>query len=912
MPPPNDPRTDSLRGAAEQGRRDADDAARAQEDRLNRALGKGPKVGPGLGPKPPAPRPASPPAGASIHAPGAIVIGPNTPPRPTAPAAPAAPRPAPRPAAPPVFRGPGNKDQRFNGDAVIIGPNSPPRTPGERSPFYTPKPPKPATPAAPARPGAVPGAGGRGTQRGQAQPVRPAAPPPPGPAPAQPPGDVDSSGMARPGPGPSIPALPDGFQSREGHPSARPPQPGPGMRGGLGGGADLGTAPAPAAPPTGTISPEMAGGTPGPVRNAAGPTYRVLPAEGLRPTADLTPKARPPRLTRAVLGDFRRGTGVWTRQAAERADALDPKTRDRYARAGHLLVHDPNGHGHEIGVSAEPVAVSRGGWPIHHVWVRDPDTKHILHVGLLAGEAPTPAATRQDFGQVPPGATTGTIDFDHDAPTPHSVGNRAKGTGIWSEAAVARAQRQQQFLTQRYGNAPHRITTPEGHEIGVHTIRDAETGVKVHRVWVRDPMTKRITRVAHFAAPGTKVPPTLRLARAPAGGEHDAFHNAVSDALRDGTPRHVYADWLGDRGDLAHSEIVRRHAVRADQMGTRLNPPDAAQLEAIGKAGGLGGPAEYPGEHLLWTAAFPRRYGVARARSRTTTYNGQAAASAVARGAGGDRYGVQRFVGPAGETHLISWHPAGERPGVRVSWHGGVFTPSETETWLTLHEPETAASIRQALADLGYQSPRTDNTRLARPKAFRSDGPAAAVQTSATDNAAKQIELLRKVLNEAGVSQAAVNKVLTAGQDGGVRSAVMAALRQDVPRPVVKYLAGWWGLIGRQPAVTVFHPGEGADLLHLVHAPQSQPAVVAKAFTGIGGVTINPRGGGSLAYIYDPAGRAAPAVAQAAEALGARHSRLPGSGYRLGAGPGAAADSRAAYRSAIRTFEQTAVAAGPG
>ncbi len=206
-----------------------------------------------------------------------------------------------------------------------------------------------------------------------------------------------------------------------------------------------------------------------------------------------------------------------------------------------------------------------------------------------------------------------------------------------------------------------------------------------------------------------------------------------------------------------------------------------------------------------------------------------------------------------------------------------------------------------------YRStPTTGPTKLGRktPETQSDFGQALATLNSANHQKRRQIAL--SILREAGLTPATVKAVLAHEGPGRVRASVLQIIKHHADPAVSKFVAAWYGLLSGERNLTVFHPGEGEDYLHVITSPL--PAEHVSTYLGRSGVpsySVEPRAAGSRAYVFNPQGKLD--LESVAGGLNASNSRIRGSGQRLGSGANADASSaRAAYRTVIGDFERTA------
>lgn len=183
----------------------------------------------------------------------------------------------------------------------------------------------------------------------------------------------------------------------------------------------------------------------------------------------------------------------------------------------------------------------------------------------------------------------------------------------------------------------------------------------------------------------------------------------------------------------------------------------------------------------------------------------------------------------------------------------------------------------------------------------RVPGTGAGVRAEQTDTHATRLGIARQILAEAGV-RAQVRSVQAHTDARGVRPGVSVAIGEAVPHALARYLGAWLGLMTGERKVTVFHPGEGEDVLHVIDSPFEQAHVgeyLKKS--GVPAFTLEKRGSGTRAYVVNPMNLVD--VETAARGVGASsHQQIPGAAVRLG-DASSDADARAGFRQVISDAE---------
>lgn len=224
-----------------------------------------------------------------------------------------------------------------------------------------------------------------------------------------------------------------------------------------------------------------------------------------------------------------------------------------------------------------------------------------------------------------------------------------------------------------------------------------------------------------------------------------------------------------------------------------------------------------------------------------------------------------------------------------------------TQDQLRAAKDHAIANKHEEVQVYGPKDKPAQQVRLARNE-MKQVGPGDANRQLGSDNHAKRVELAKRVLSEAGLTQAKVSAVLAHSGARGARPAVAAVLAQADPR-VAKFAAAWMGLLTGQHALTVFHPGPGEDTLHVIDSPHPSDHVgeyLRRA--GVPKFTLESRGAGTRAYVVNPMDLID--VGTAARGMGGAAQSIKGSAVRLGAG--SEKDARAAYRTVIDDAEREA------
>lgn len=133
------------------------------------------------------------------------------------------------------------------------------------------------------------------------------------------------------------------------------------------------------------------------------------------------------------------------------------------------------------------------------------------------------------------------------------------------------------------------------------------------------------------------------------------------------------------------------------------------------------------------------------------------------------------------------------------------------------------------------------------------------------------------------------------------RAGLVQAIQHNDP-DAVNYIASWYGMLAREPRLTVFHPGEGNDVLHVTNSPLGVSQILETAGRhGLPGVAVSPDGG---LHVLDSGGRNTRGVLGfLGDVRGGRPAIHRGTAHMLGAASGDDRQSRQAYRETIKKFQ---------
>lgn len=209
--------------------------------------------------------------------------------------------------------------------------------------------------------------------------------------------------------------------------------------------------------------------------------------------------------------------------------------------------------------------------------------------------------------------------------------------------------------------------------------------------------------------------------------------------------------------------------------------------------------------------------------------------------------------------------------------------------------------LKKAVKETAHQLARVNTSGLAN-----------AIGAVGSDSHKKRVDMARQILSEAGVTPAQVKAVLV--HDASQSRPAVFAAGHVANDDHARYAAAWIGLVTGAKRMTVFHPGDGPDVLHVLHS--SLPVKQVSEYltrAGVGGFSTDSQGTGTRVYVSDPDDRVD--LQSIARGINARYSQLKGRADRIGGGAGSSAstgsgsgdpDARAAFRTVIRAAERRA------
>lgn len=167
-----------------------------------------------------------------------------------------------------------------------------------------------------------------------------------------------------------------------------------------------------------------------------------------------------------------------------------------------------------------------------------------------------------------------------------------------------------------------------------------------------------------------------------------------------------------------------------------------------------------------------------------------------------------------------------------------------------------------------------------------------------------RVKLAHKVLMEGGLRGRVFPALSISDQDS--RASTFQQIHHSGEPDAVRYLAAWYGLLAKEPKLTVFHVGQnGPDTLHML-TTQVAPDVMLNAARTLGINQMVKRGGQYI--ILDKGNQLTSSIARLKDHYNATVSRYPGTSEQLGSSTGAsstasAADARTSYRNTIKHYE---------
>lgn len=195
-----------------------------------------------------------------------------------------------------------------------------------------------------------------------------------------------------------------------------------------------------------------------------------------------------------------------------------------------------------------------------------------------------------------------------------------------------------------------------------------------------------------------------------------------------------------------------------------------------------------------------------------------------------------------------------------------------------------------------------DAGRLRATHLERVPGLGAATRAQQTDTHSTRLSVVRQILGEAGIQRSVVRSVLAHTDQRGVRPGVSVAIGEPVSKPLARYLGAWLGLMTGERKMTVFHPGEGEDTLHVIDSPHDTTHVSSYLKSaGVPSFSVEKNGTGTRVFIVDPMDLLD--VQHAAGGLQAtKQAQVAGTAVRLGANDSDSA-ARSNYRQVIQDAE---------
>lgn len=367
---------------------------------------------------------------------------------------------------------------------------------------------------------------------------------------------------------------------------------------------------------------------------------------------------------------------------------------------------------------------------------------------------------------------------------------------------------------------------------------------------------------------------------------HDGLVTTLHATPEDQTARGAFADLLEENG-VPGAHVVRHHAALNAQDATWSHNPSTRIHSLIGIAVGTG-----PLVMLSPEAESPRLGEIKDFHGAFLAGHDFPAAQVFhPRGMGANKGGLVVAVR----------HTARDRTAVGHVAH--VHTPEELLAVTADFPPAARRQLLQPLIDRGVLRRALRGKGSRSLKLARINGPSSAVAQGGSTNHETRLGVARAVLKEAGLP-ALVRAVMTRDSNQGVRAAVSAVLKDANPK-LARYAAAWMGLLTGERKMTVFHPGDGQDILHVIdspHPPEHVGDYLSKA--GVPQFSMEKAGRGTRAYVVSPMDLID--VKTAANGLGGSHQSLRGTAHRLGSSEDSDASARAAFRQVIDDTQREA------
>ena len=503
--------------------------------------------------------------------------------------------------------------------------------------------------------------------------------------------------------------------------------------------------------------------------------------------------------------------------------------------------------------------------------------------------------------------------------TPEHAYNRAQAWG--SNAAwlsprgefhpLKPLQIHEEWAQEHHGKSPEELM-----QAGWHRVVHGSTGILAHNDFQHPNSTQLRAlkdRAIEHGRPGNPESLTLhgpegserrvRLARKPKANDPRAhadfarlLHEAVRPRYAETGPGHTYPALLppDQAAHAALSDMIR-------EITGNASDPRATVVQRHGETGRSAG--YYANVRVLGTniAAFPvgMRIGGAYATGHVRDNGLMLQGYQDHRYIDGPTFPVVRWHVPVAPPNAV-----GSTARVRRSYYHSFYapmTPDELHDLIDQLPQPHQDNWRNFAHSLGWR--RTGVQALARNE-DKQPGAGAATRQEQSANHVARVDLARQVLSEAGLTRASVQSVLSHTDQRGVRPAVAAVIHSNASPALASYAAAWLGLLLGERRMTVFHPGDGQDVLHIIDSPH--PAAQAGEYlrsAGVPAFSIQSRPAGSRVYVVNP--HDAVDVETAARGLQGSAKRLTGTANRIGAADQADADSRSDFRSVIRQAEQS-------
>jgi hypothetical protein len=377
----------------------------------------------------------------------------------------------------------------------------------------------------------------------------------------------------------------------------------------------------------------------------------------------------------------------------------------------------------------------------------------------------------------------------------------------------------------------------------------------------------------------------------------------------------VFADWLEEHDDpLAH---VFREAGKTGTVG--VSPPNNSRLIHRGNQASILIHKDEKGEPVIHVVPGEARKQIKSVRGvgskRGYPYYAMGTYEATPRVNGQGEYWKLKSSGPWGRSMRRSFYGAtdededegrytdGVRHGTPVTSEGDIgYWPKGVSA------PVSLAKLKEILASY----PRGTHVQ---PGAWRPhELPFHKVQTpeqlarvDATRDVLSKSQTVKailshKIMQEAGLRLLRSENVTTTGPTA--RASLVQEIGHDAEPEAVNYAAAWYGMLAKEPHLTVFHEDpQGNSTLHVWKSPLGPDHIVDAADRmGLPGVSVGQDGN---VYALSADQKFLPAIRQLQGATNANNTAVH-KGNMTSLGGGNESGARAKYREAIQAYERSA------